>query len=50
VELTAGGETSGVSLNRAVFDSELVPVAREDLAERFEVVEGGFSNEGVHGR
>ncbi len=50
VELTASAETGGVGLNRAVFNSEAVPVAREDLAERVEVVEGWAGYEGVHGR
>ena len=50
MELTASAETGGVSLNRAVFNSKAVPVAREDFAERFELIEGGLGNEGVHGR
>ncbi len=37
-------------MNRAVFNSEAVPVAREDFTERVEVVEGWAGNEGVHGR
>ena len=50
MELTAGAETSGVGLNRAVFNSETVPVAREDFAEWVEVGEGWAGYEGVHGR
>jgi len=48
VELTAGAETSGVGLNRAVFNSETVPVAREYFAERVEVAEGWAGDESVH--
>ncbi len=50
MELTASAETGRVGLNRAVFNSEAVPVAREDFTERVEVVEGWAGNEGVHGR
>ena len=50
MELTASAETSGVSLNRAVFNSKTVPVAWENFTEWVELIEGWAGYEGVHGR
>lgn len=50
VELPTCGKTSGVSLNRAVFNAKTVPIAREDFAEWVEMVELWAGNESVHGK
>lgn len=50
MELPTCGKAGRIGLNRAVFDSELVPVAREDSAEWVEVGEVWAVDESVHGR